>query len=185
VIPAKSQSERIPGKVWVTSESLELLQSLPKTVKPHLRPESLAQPTSTVVEVCKELLNIRKAKSFAVLLPTSPLRTVNDIHQAVKLFGKHNTKCVMSVTEYDHAPEHALSICECGKVKPAATIKLKRQELEPKYYHDGNIIICDTQAFLAVEDFYDLEILPLKMPRSVDINTKDDWQYAEYLMGER
>ncbi len=212
IIPAKSTSERIPGKntkllngrplldytiiaahgskmfkeVWVSSENLELLQALPEGVKRHLRPSYLASSTASVVSVCKDALralDVRFIESFAVLLPTSPLRSVDDIQQAVKLYQESKTECVMSVTETD-APEYVLTVCERGRLHAGPDIAKKRQELEPSYKHDGSIIICKTEAFLAVNDFYDLDTIPLIIPRerAVDINEQADWDYAEYLL---
>jgi CMP-N-acetylneuraminic acid synthetase len=224
IVPAKSQSERIPAKntkllngapliqytidaakesncfdhIWITSEDYNLLKRIPEDTEGHLRPQSLATPTATVFDVCKDLLGVYGTtskrhdfglipESFAVLLPTSPLRTVDDIQQAVKLFNESGCESVMSVTELDHPPEHALRTCDCGKLHSLPTIGKKRQELTPKYRHDGSIIICDTEAFLQVDDFYDLDTVPLEIPRerAVDINTMADWDYCEWLMGER
>ena len=214
LIPCKSQSERIPQKntrllngkrlvdyaidaaleskcfseVWVSSESYDLLSALPKGVERHMRPHYLSLPTATVVSVCGDLLKTldeRFVESFAVLLPTSPLRTNGDIQQAVKLYEDSKTECVMSVTPLDYYPEHALRIAD-GRLHPCswATIDKKRQNIESKYRHDGSIIICNTKAFLSVNDFYDLDIVPLLIPRerAVDINTMVDWQFAEYLL---
>ena len=215
IIPCKSQSQRIPQKntkllngiplveytinaaleskvfseIWATSEKLELLQSLPKGVKRHLRPSYLALPTATVVDTCKELLGYldeRFIESFAVLLPTSPLRTAQDIISATELFKKSKTECIMSCTKLDFYPEHMLKICDRNRLHPVswATIDKKRQDCETRYKHDGSIIICNTKSFLAVDDFYDLDIVPFEIPRerSLDVNDMYDWKLAEYLL---
>ena len=225
VIPCKTFSERIPGKnlkllngrplvdytiqaalssgmfdtIWVTSDSYDFLKLLPKDVDGHLRPDGLSTPTSTVVDVVKDLLGVYTTterhnfgslpESFAVLLCSSPLRTVDDIQQAVKLYERSDTESVMSVVEMSEHPEHALKICEKGKLHPCswATIDQKRQSFDKKYIHDGSIIICNTAAFLGVDDFYDLDTVPIETPRerAVDINVMADWNYCEYLMGEQ
>jgi len=211
LIPAKSFSERIKNKntrllngksllqrtidtaleskvfsqVWVSSESQDLLNTLPNTARTHLRPVELSESTSTVFSVCQELILAQGiTENFAVLLCSSPLRTANDIQEAVKLLK--DTQCVMSVTELSHPPEHSLKICERNRLHPVswATIDHKRQTLTPKYRHDGSIIICNTESFLAVDDFYDLDTIPFMTPkeRSLDVNTMYDWRLAEYLL---
>lgn len=218
VIPCKSSSQRIPQKntrllasksllqrtldvaqqcdfetIWVSSESHSLLKRLPASVQGHLRPQHLADNTSTVFDVCKDLLSVYSPtkrrydysplpESFAVLLPTSPLRKVSDIENAIDLF--ENTECVMSVTPCI-APEHTLTVCDRNRLHAGPFIDRKRQELQPSYVHDGTIIICKTEAFLQVDDFYDLDTIPLVIEDSLDVNSPFDWRIAEAILEEK
>ena len=94
----------------------------------------------------------------------------------------------MSVSLLEHLPQHALKIVN-GRVIPREKISVdvKRQDTAKMYRHDGYLIMCDTQAFFNVNDFYEMSITPWYTPkkRSLDINTMDDLRLARWKMGEK
>jgi len=148
--------------IIVTSDSDEVLE-LAKDLGciAYERPEELATSRATVFDVCKDVIitiskwSLSVPDSFAVLLPTSPLRTAYDIHEAVKLFNGSEAECVLSACEFEYPPDWALSLSSDESLNWKATlipsdyenIDTKRQDLHPQYKHDGSIIVCDTKEF--------------------------------------
>ncbi len=155
----------------------------------HKRQPCLSTDTATVYEVCQEILKHFECDSFCVLLPTSPLRDAWEVKQAYNTFNSTKAECLMSVTELEHHPAHALKVCKHGKVHPydSEGIKRKRQELEPVYKHDGSIIFCKVDAFLKHEDWFDMDIVPYYIPRerAVDVNEPIDLMVCEALMSHK
>jgi CMP-N-acetylneuraminic acid synthetase len=183
-------------KIYVSTEDPEIAlvvhESYHLSDKLHLyaRHSSLSEDTSTVIDVCKDIIEHRKNlgeddKAFAVLLATNPLRTAEDIRNAYKIFKENkNTDFVMSLAEYEHPPLHAVEID--GYVKPMfpKENKIQSQFLKTMYRHDGAVIFAKTKAFLKTNDFYGERVAPYVMPRerTVDINTPADLKWAEFLI---
>ena len=69
---------------------------------PFLRPKNLTTNKSGKLEVCKHVIDFITKKegisipSFVVLQPTSPLRLVQDIDEAIKIFRKKKADSVVS-----------------------------------------------------------------------------------------
>jgi len=214
VIPAKATSERIKNKnmrllcrkplvqwtieaalksevftdVIVSSEdeaTLALAQKL--GARPFKRSPELASHTATTWQVCKEVLEFIKADSFALLLPTSPFRTSQDIENACGVFESPDVSCLLSVSEFDYPPQWAL-VVEGDRVRPVnfATIGKIRQELAKWYKHDGSIIMAKTEAFLKAGDWVEMQPIPWFTPegQNIDLDTLEDFKRAEYLCFE-
>jgi len=184
------------GGIIVSSDSEETL-NLARDLGclTHKRPDDLATSRATIFDVCKDFLQglTTAPNSFAVLIPTSPLRTAQDIHNAVELFNSSEAKCVMSVCEFEYPPQWALELSTGLGFKDLLipsdhdNINTKRQDLYPSYRHDGSIIICDIKEFLHRKDWHEMwTVIPYVMPRerAVDIDEPIDFKWAEFLLGE-
>lgn len=162
---------------------------------PFLRPKHMAKDDSPTIDAVIHVLDLLKKQNYnpdivVLLQPTSPLRTVQDIETALKLFLKHEGNCtsVVSVSEYDHSPYWSLKI-EKGYLKPnfgEKYFKMRRQDLPQLYMPNGSIYISSTRDLRKFRGFYSGKIVPYKMPkeRSVDIDTIIDFKLAELMLGE-
>ncbi|KKR58818.1 MAG: N-acylneuraminate cytidylyltransferase [Candidatus Curtissbacteria bacterium GW2011_GWA1_40_47] len=185
-------ASKIFSRVCVSSEDQEILD-IAKSYNPDFampRPQRLARDKSRIPQVCKyvldELLKLgEKYEEFAILLPTSPLRTTTDIVKSFKIFKGNGANCVMSVTPFSHPPQRALSV-ENGLVKPyfGNQFMKQAQELAQLYRHDGTVIFIKTEVFLANNDYYVENTLPYYVPleRAVDVDNLLDLKFAEFLM---
>ena len=164
-----------------------MLNLVPQGIHRFTRSEELSSPTASTYQVCKEVLQRENIlpDSFCLLIPTSPLRTGKDLSNARRQF---KGGCLMSVSLLEHLPQHALKIHN-GRVIPREKISVdvKRQETAKMYRHDGYLIMCNTQSFFNVNDFYEMSITPWYTPpeRNLDINTMDDLRLARLKMGEK
>ena len=177
--------------IYVSSDDDEILalaQAYP--VKVVKRPENLSKDPAGVKDVChyvihgleKQLLSF---DAFSVVIPTSPLRTVEHLRGAWRLFCSDMIECVMSVTPLGHSPQRALAINSSGAVYPYFGMESMKmaQELEQLYMHDGTVLIADVEAFLKKNNFYNLSIIPyvIAADESVDVDTPLDLKWAEFL----
>lgn len=185
-------ASKIFGRICVSSEDTKILDIAnlygPDIAMP--RPKKLATDKARVPEVCRYILaelhrQKETYKEFAVLLPTSPLRTVQDIQNAYSLLKKRNANYVMSLIAETHPPQLATCISK-GYIRPyfGKHFIKQSQDLEQLYRHDGTIIFAKTNAFLRESDFYGSQIVPyiIDRERSVDIDTPFDLKFAEFLM---
>lgn len=126
---------------------------------------------------------------ITLLQPTSPLRTAEDIKQAVYLFQTHRPRVasVVSVCPANPHPAWMFRLRDDGCLAPWDASGLRsgyqRQRLEPVYALNGAIYITDVETFRREKTFFVDPCLPYVMPRerSVDIDDEGDFAIAEYL----
>ena len=120
-----------------------------------------------------------------ILLPTTPTIEGNDLKLAYKTFKENNCKAMMSVTQ---TKENAFTsvILENGYIKPLFRDKIfkKSQELSKTYDLNAAITILNIEEFLKHKTYFIFPMCSyiLDNKKSVDINTKDDLLYAEFLI---
>lgn len=178
--------------VCVSSEDDQVLD-VARVFGAHMalkRPPELATDRAQVKDVCKYLLEHFISQDspygeFAVLLPTSPLRTAEDVKSAYQTFKHEDANYLMSLAPYAHPPQRAVCISD-GYVKPyfGSQFLKQTQLLEPLYRHDGSIIIAKSDAFLREGEFYGSGVIPYYVPkeRAVDIDSQLDLDWAEFLL---
>lgn len=130
----------------------------------------------------------RKQYDLMILLqPTSPLKTKEDIDEAIEYLFLKEAKAIVSVCEVDHHPLWANTLPEDGCMKDFIRQEImnkNRQELPVFYRLNGAIYLayCDyikeQKSFLGEKTF--AYIMPRE--RSIDIDKEIDLRLAEILM---
>ncbi len=120
------------------------------------------------------------------LLPTSPLRTSQDIICAFEEFQKRECKFLISVAKYSwQNPWWAIRLNKNQKADFLFDdVNLKRsQDLETLYAPSGAIWIAKKEDLLYSKSFYGegFEIFVLDFDTAIDIDTDDDLLLAELL----
>ena len=123
-----------------------------------------------------------------ILEPTSPLRTATDIAAAIDLYEKAGQPSLISVYQEEHLSERSF-YRKKGNVGEALSTAhnsgQRRQDSEDLYVRNGAIFLTDVdylkQTGKIFSDTPALYVMP--KGRSLDINTREDAEYAEYLMG--
>ncbi len=163
-------------------------------VEALIRPEKLAVDPAGVVDVALHALEVlrqqgRSFKTLIILLPTCPFRTAEDIQAAVQLFEEKNGRFLMSVSQYTHTPFAALRINDEQLLNPyfAEYIGKKSQQMPVAYRANGAIHVLDVAAFEEAKSYYAQPLIAYVMPheRSIDIDTEEDLQYAEFLLEKK
>ena len=159
---------------------------------PFIRPKELARDPAGVVDVALHALSAlnKDGKAFdklIILLPTCPFRTANDIRNALTLFEDRNGKYLMSVSQYGHTPFAALDLKE-SYLTPFFTtyIGKKSQEMPAAYRANGAIHVLDVCSFKKTKSYYSSPLLGYVMPhsRSIDIDTEEDLNFAQFILKE-
>jgi len=152
------------------------------------RPPDLAEDTTPTVEVALHAFRETGHRGPVVVLqPTSPLRTAQDIREAVKTFENNPwADSLVSITDFTHTPFWAMKI-ENRRLKPlfgSKYLKMRRQDIEKAYIPNGAIFIGKKETLEEKGTFYTENTLPYYMPleRSVDIDSEIDIQFAEFLL---
>ncbi len=190
-IEAALRSKHV-SKVIVSTDSEDIADVATKygAIIPFLRPKYLA--TDNALAIDNYIFTIEmlgngcntQINEFAVLQPTSPLRTFNDIDNAIDLFWAKNADSVISYTKEDHPIKWHKFINSDLSFKNIFDDGLtNRQDYKQSYYPNGAIFIFKTK-LIKKRKYYSENSFAYKMPkeRSIDIDTIDDFEYAEYLM---
>jgi len=210
IIPAKAQSERFPNKnrakfmgtpLWrlacqvalgaeifsqvvLSSDDMQTYNEAGDLeVTRIMRPHNLSRQGVSVQAVTFHVLSKidHYDGSFAILLPTSPLRTVNHLTAMWNKFLVTPQDSLMSIRLVPRPHEYFLEM-QTGRVA-----KIDAPEWRQWWIHDGTAIFCRTVAFLQHFDFYKISMDGFPIPReeSVDVNTEEDLAWAEFLAQRR
>lgn len=159
---------------------------------PFMRPDYLSDDNSRSIDVyrytIRELEKIKgvSVDEFMVLQPTSPFRTSNDIDEAVNLFRNKNADSVISYCKEHHPIRWHRYIDEYGKFENIFDDNLNNRQLErPSYFPNGAIYIFKSH-LMDIDNYYTENSFAYLMSalKSVDIDTVDDFNYAEFLMNK-
>jgi CMP-N,N'-diacetyllegionaminic acid synthase len=159
---------------------------------PWLRPDALSADNTATLDVLVHALewslqNLDPAPQFGVLLePTAPLRSGEQIDEAISLLANSDADCVASVSEVPHVlnPEELL-VCENGVLKPylpSRTMDSRRLRGRQStvYVQNGVVYAFRIRSLLASHSLYGQQTIPLvtKWDDFVDIDTHEDLALA-------
>lgn len=157
---------------------------------PFLRSKEMSNDTAGSWDVVKEVLhhylkNGIKYDSICLLQPTSPLRTIEDIKAGYSMFENMQADAITAVCEMSHSPLWTMTLNEDKSLTEFRKHmnSVPRQMLKTYYringalyirkvkYEEDEIILLDNKEYAYIMD----------RKRSVDIDTIDDFEYAEFL----
>lgn len=187
-----STSNNLIKNTFVTTEDKEIVEISKKfNAEVIKRPDELAQDNSTSVDVILHALDYLEDKNelpdlFVLLQPTSPLRSSNDITNAIELFKENECRGLVSVCAQDHGGMLNLSIDKgyLNHISDKNHFELRRQDLPQLYYPNGAIYITTPESMRKSKTFFPEKTIPYIMPqeRSVDLDSEFDFKFAEFLL---
>lgn len=160
---------------------------------PFKRPEALATDDAKAIDVYTHLLDSLYGSvevapdnclDCVVLLPTCPLRIASDIDNAVFEFYSKSADSVISYTEENHPIVWHRYLNNDGTFENIFPDTIEnRQDERVSYYPNGAIYVFKRK-LLNEGKYYSEKTYAYLMDRkrSVDIDTLDDFNYAEYLL---
>lgn len=163
---------------------------------PFTRPNELSTDDAKSIDVWKHAWlfcedHYNKKFDISVLLePTSPMRTAQDITNAVTLLIEKNASSVASVskTPGHYTPHKTLKISDTGYIDPylEGGIKYSIRQHIPSYYHRNGICYATTRESLVDNDnLMEQQCIPLVIDRPVvNIDEEIDLKLAEVLISE-
>lgn len=183
-------------RVIVTTDSTEIANVAMQygAEIPFMRPSYLADDDSSAVDVYLHAVEFLKKREeshlekFVVLLPTVPLRDSYEIDRAIQILNENKCTTLVSVVEADvpvswyYRMEDKMVIKNAGFDSDNA---IRNRQTNRKYYiPNGAIYILDYRLLKSKRTYYADDTIGYVMERkkSVDIDTEDDFRYAEYLM---
>jgi len=160
---------------------------------PFLRPKELSSDQSGMNEVLLHALNFYKdqGKQYDLLIllqPTSPFRKMHHIQEAIACWtpgiemvvGVKITKANPYYILFEENDQGFLSKSKVGKFNT-------RQECPPVYEINGAVYVIDVNCLLRrpLEAFEKIKKYVMDELSSLDLDTKLDWEFADFLVTER
>lgn len=214
IIPARGNSKRLPSKNILPLDGLPLLAhsilfakannqiideiyvstdndkikeiALQYGAKVVDRPTAISgdfEPTVSAIKHVLETLSDNTIENIIVLQPTNPLRPLNLLIDCFKKFLELKTDSLFTVSQ-NHK--------KFGKITNNKFIPFnyqigqRSQDLDPLYYENGLLYISKSKVILDNKILSE-DALPYVVNHlfsSVDIDTQDDFDYAEYLINK-
>lgn len=154
------------------------------------RPAELALDNSGSYGVILHALNFYKGlnknyNNVILLQPTSPLRTEEDVKKAIEMFN-YDIDMVVSVNICRKNPYY--NLFEENKegfiIKSQKENYNRRQDAPTNYEYNGAIYVINVKSlfYSDIEHFTKVKKYVMNPFNSVDIDTLEDWEWAEYLI---
>ena len=188
-IEASLKSKYI-SKTIVTSDDKEILEISKKFgAETIIRPEELANDTSTTFDSIKHVIDNLESYDYIILLqPTSPLRTTKHVNEAIELLESKNADAIISVCEMEHSPLWSNVLKDNLSMKNFLNtdiINKRSQDLEKYYRLNGAIYICEVKKLLENNSFFlkdNIYAYIMDKNISIDIDEEIDFIIADVLM---
>jgi CMP-N,N'-diacetyllegionaminic acid synthase len=190
----EARKSKYIDRVILSSEDEEIIQVAISwgCEVPFKRPKELAEDHSRTNEVISDvLIKLSTRYDYIVLLqPTSPLRTVEDIDGCIERCVKNRNNACVTVSETEKSPHWMYYLNSSDSMQPllnSESANLSRQDLPKVYALNGAVYVAQCQWFIENKSFLTDETLAYIMPkeRSVDIDTKLDFQIGNFLLKYR
>jgi CMP-N-acetylneuraminic acid synthetase len=190
-ITAAQNSQFIDRLVLSTNDSLAMDYAGSVNCEvPFSRTEELSSDTVAGVDVVIDAVNRCPGFDFVVLLqPTSPLRTTEDIDNALRFSMDNSATSCISIVQcrsnphwmyYKNSEQQLIHVLASPNIT-------RRQELPLVYEPNGAIYIAEIKYLLEKRSLVTTDTVGYEMPRdrSIDIDNLDDFNAAEiYLQGK-
>jgi CMP-N,N'-diacetyllegionaminic acid synthase len=158
---------------------------------PFLRPDKLARDDSPTIDAVIHAIKFLEDKGehydiIVLLQPTSPLRSNDDINNAIKLFSEKKPDSVISVSII-YPPIFWSFYIKNGYLDPIFDekyLEMNHEDLPKSYTPNGAISISSVRNLLKYERFYFKKSLPYLMlfDKSIDIDTELQFKLVEEIM---
>lgn len=158
---------------------------------PFLRPAAIAADTTPTADVILHALDYYRARgrdydTVLLLQPTSPLRRVNQIREAMELYERERPDMVVSVRQAAANPYY-----DIFETSPDGTLHIskgeglytRRQQAPRVWQYNGAIYVINAASLRAMP----MGSFPRRIPyymdeaTSIDLDTMLDWQLAEQM----
>lgn len=183
--------------ILVSTDSIEI-QNISKELGayvPWLRPKNLSTDRSSSVDTALHALDWYESEYGAVdgllmLQPTSPFRNIEKVKEGVKMFTEQDINSILGVSHTHEHPGWMFKIKDnlLSSFLDEHKLNTRSQDLDPAYVINGSFYLISPSALRQEKSFFTKQSLPLIVNSNMellDIDTEQDWQYAEYCLNKR
>lgn len=185
----------IIDEVIVSSDDIEIIEIAQKfgASVPFIRPQSLASDTAKSIDLLIHAYEfyLREGieyENIILLQPTTPLREVSDILNAVALFYREKADSLISCYKEEYICELVTYKREGERAIPLDhrhNEGIRRQEAPDYYVRNGAIYIVNSRWMQATHKIFggDMVMYEMTKEKSVNIDTYYDLELVKWLLG--
>jgi pseudaminic acid cytidylyltransferase len=158
---------------------------------PFVRPSRLADDHAATVPVIQDAitrLNLAASARVCCIYPTAAFIRGAVLQAAFKLLQQSAADFVMPVTAFSCPLARALNLDPQGRLQllNAEHENTRSQDCATHYHDIGQFYLGTAAAWLSSQAFYAQDVRGLTVPRYLahDIDTPEDWQYAELVFSQ-
>ncbi|MFO7937202.1 MAG: pseudaminic acid cytidylyltransferase [Kiritimatiellia bacterium] len=155
---------------------------------PFLRPISLSDDFTGTDAVLMHALTNHPGplpRYACCIYATAPFVTPEDLRKGLQLLIKHDATTAISVTHFPYCIHRALTVNPIGKLQMIWPHNYaKRSQDFPEAMHDaGQFYWMKTKGYLQQKKMFNTNSIPVPLHRKQvqDIDTVEDWEFAEIL----
>lgn len=181
------KNEDIVDAVFVSTDDEKIKKiALKYGAKVIDRPIALSgdlEPTVSALKHCLESINNESIENVILLQPTNPLRPVNLLNVAFSIYKNNSCDSLVTITR---------NYQKFGKIIHEKFVPFnyevgqRSQDLEPIYYENGLLYISKAENIVK-DTIITKNAFPFEVNHpfaAVDIDTQEDFDYAEYLLNK-
>lgn len=151
-----------------------------KGINVIMRPEELSTDFTTSYEVNEDFLkNFSDDQVFVLLQPTSPLRTAQNIKEAMKLYIDSDAENVVSFSKVDKSPELFTSLDDNNYAVDIVGVdtNYRRQDKKDLFVPNGAIFITSKKKYMQNKSYFTNKTKAYIMPKeeSLDVDDREDF----------
>jgi pseudaminic acid cytidylyltransferase len=170
-------------------EIAEIAISFGATI-PWMRPKNLSEDYVTTVSVMQDAVNKLKCslndlEFVCCIYPATPLLQPNFISQGLQILRDGDWEYVFSASRVETPPERFFSLDSSNRVKMHFPNHegTRTQDFSPSYHDAGQFYFGRSSSWESGLEIFSSKSTVVEIPRglSVDVDTLDDWHYAEDL----
>lgn len=183
-------SSRLFDRVVVSTDDKEIAE-IARTYGaevPFIRPNELATDTTATVPVIQHAITALAAQQddiICCIYPTAAFIQADDLQKSMQELMSDTVDFVMPVTAYSCPLSRALKLSEDGLLNMCSPefVNSRTQDCAVFYYDVGQFYLGKTSAWCSERSFYQQRVKAVVVPkyRAHDIDTQEDWDYAEML----
>jgi len=161
---------------------------------PWLRPEALSADDSSSVDAALHAIDWYESENGAVdgvllLQPTSPFRKIEKMREGVELFSTGGCNSILGVSPTHAHPKWTFTVKNSvlHTFLDDHGLNIRSQDLESAYVVNGSFYLISPICLRTERSFFINGTRPLIIEsrmESLDIDTVEDWQYAEYCLNQ-
>ncbi|MDH0726185.1 pseudaminic acid cytidylyltransferase [Stutzerimonas stutzeri] len=171
------------------AEIAEIAHQYGATV-PFLRPAELSDDHTGTIPVVRHAIewfiaNGECPQQVCCIYATAPFVSGEDIRRGLEVLLRSDCDYAFSVTSYAFPIQRAIRITREGRVEMLQPehFNTRSQDLEETYHDAGQFYWGGASAWLEGKPLFGLHSAPIPLPRHrvQDIDTREDWERAEWL----
>ena len=176
--------------VSTESKKIKVIAEQYGATVPFLRPAELADDQTGTKEVIKHATewyveNKGKPDLILTIYPTAVFITETDIEKAIDLMRETDSTSIVACKEYNYPIQRAVFVNDHNKIEMFQPdyILTRTQDCEAAYHDAAQLYLSKVEQVLSGEDEFHNNSSMLIIPkhRAVDIDTPDDFEFAEQL----